>query len=343
MPTPPLTTRRHALGLGLGLGATALVPALGESAPSASGALDAVLERAAALDQLHAIVIASPDAILAERAFRGPGLARTANVKSVSKTLVALLTGIAIERGVLAGVNARLEDTAPSLIPRGADPRVGRLTLADLLTMQAGLERTSGANYGPWIASRDWVADALSRPMVAEPGARFLYSTGSFHILGAVLTEASGQSLLALARDWLARPLGIEIPAWTRDPQGRYLGGNNMALSPRALARIGQCVLAGGRWQDRQVIAQDWLATSWQPRTRSPWSGHAYGYGWFLARLGETRVVYGRGYGGQMLYVLPERGLTVAITSDPTRPARSGGYFSQLNRLLSDHIVPALA
>ncbi|MEM7498144.1 MAG: serine hydrolase [Pseudomonadota bacterium] len=309
-------TRRQAI-----VGALSACAAPGAPARS-DGQFDTVLRAADALDQLRAIVIAGPDGILAERAVRGPGLDRPANVKSVSKTIVALLTGIVIARGALPGVGATLGEVAPSLIPPNADPRVAEIRLADLLTMQARLERTSGANYGGWIASPDWVADALSRPMVAEPGARFLYSTGSFHVLGAVLAEATGQTLLALARDWLGDPVGIEIPAWTRDPQGRFLGGNNMALTPRALARIGQCVLAGGRWQGRAVIPGAWLARSWQARTRSPWSGHAYGYGWFLAELGGEPVRYARGYGGQMLYVLPDRGLTVAITSDTAGPER---------------------
>ncbi len=338
-PIPSLgPTRRRLLGGVAGSAALSLLPPV---ARSERGPFASALDRAAALDQLHAIVIAGPDGILAERAVRGPGLDRAANVKSVSKTLVALLTGITIAREAVPGVDATLGEVAPRLIPPGADPRVADITLADLVTMQAGLERTSGARYGGWIASRDWVADALSRPMVAEPGQRFLYSTGSFHILGAVLSEATGRTLLDLARDWLGGPLGIAIPAWTRDPQGRYLGGNNMALTPRALARIGQCVLAGGRWGDATVIPADWLAQSWQARTRSPWSGHAYGYGWFLARFAGEPVAYGRGYGGQMLYVLPGRGLTVAITSDATRPARSGGYFSELNRLLAEAIIPA--
>ncbi|MEO1459767.1 MAG: serine hydrolase, partial [Pseudomonadota bacterium] len=286
-------------------------------------------------------------AVRVARAFRGPALARPANVKSVSKTLVALLTGIAIDKGVLPGTEATLAEMAPELIPARADPRVGAITLADLLTMQAGLQRTSGANYGSWVQSSNWVADALSRPMVAVPGQRFLYSTGSFHILGAVLARRSGRSLLALARAWIGGPLGIEIPPWTRDPQGYYLGGNNMALTPRGLARIGQAMLGEGMWQGRQVVSPAWLARSWEPRTRSPFSGHDYGFGWFLAEAGAgaggraTRVAYARGYGGQMLYVVPEGGITVAITSDPTRPGRSAGYVGALNRLLADDILPA--
>jgi CubicO group peptidase (beta-lactamase class C family) len=316
--------------------------ALAWPARGATG-FDGVAEAAAALDQMHALVVAHRgEVVLAER-FRGPALDRPANVKSVSKTLVAAVLGAAIDRGVVPGVEARLSEVAPALIPAGADPRVGGLTLAQLVTMQAGLERTSGANYGGWVSSRNWVADALSRPFVTEPGQGMLYSTGSFHILGAALARASGESLLALTRDWIGRPLGIEVPAWTRDPQGFYLGGNEMALSPMAMLRFAEMVRQGGMHDGVQVLGAEWVAASLLPRTRSPFSGLDYGYGWFIGRMDGVRVALARGYGGQVIAVAPERALSVAITSDPTRPARTQGYFGDLLALLEGTILPAAA
>jgi CubicO group peptidase (beta-lactamase class C family) len=300
----------------------------------------AALSRARGFDQLRSIVIGIDGEIAAAEAFRGPALDRPANVKSVSKTIHAALTGIAIDRGHLPGPEATIGALAPDIVPSAADPRVRDITIADLLTMRAGLERTSGANYGAWVSSRNWVADALARPMVDMPGGLMLYSTGSYHVLGAVLTEVTGASLLELARDWLGRPLGIDIPAWTRDPQGRYMGGNEMALSPLALYRIGEVFRTGGTHEGRRIVSDDWVRASWEPRTRSVWSGHAYGYGWFLYRAGPHEVAYGRGYGGQMLFVVPTAKMTVAITSDPNRPARSQGYAGDLHRLLTEIILP---
>ena len=84
----------------------------------------------------------------------------------------------------------------------------------------------------------------MRRPLVAEPGTRMLYSTGNSHILSAILTRASGRSTLALMRDWLGEPLGIDIPAWTRDPQGIYFGGNEMGMTPRQFRESGIVPLA---------------------------------------------------------------------------------------------------
>lgn len=291
------------------------------------------------LPQLHSLQISVGDDTIFAEAPRGPGLERLANIKSCSKSLVALLLGAAIDRGDVISVQQPLSEVAPNILPANATPGAGDITLEDLVTLRAGLERTSGGNYGAWVNSRNWLADALSRPMVAEPGGQMLYSTGSTHILGAALAEATGQSLLVQARERLGRPLGIEIPPWTRDPQGYYMGGNEMALRPTAMLRIAKLMRDGGQFEGAQVIPQNWVADSTMPYARSPWSGLSYGYGWFLSSSGYALA---RGYGGQIIASHKARNLAVAITSDPTQPARFGGYFGDLMRLL-DGPVLALA
>ena len=339
--------RRRALGAtgwtALAAGAWLAAPA--RAAPLARG-LDGTLvaqtmERARAFPGLHSLVVARDgDEILAERV-RGPGLNTPVNVKSVSKSVIAALIGAAIARGVLDGVDHPVAPVLDGLVPADADPRLGTITFDHLLTMRAGLERTSGRNYGPWVTSADWVRYVLTRPFVAEPGSRMLYSTGSYHLLSAALTQASGRTTLALARDWLGEPLGIDIPPWTRDPQGFYLGGNNMALAPRALVRFGEMYRLGGTWSGREVLPRSWVEASWTPRTQSFFTGHDYGYGWFIVRARGYPVAYAWGYGGQMIYVVPDLGLTAAITSDPNAPSGRSGYVRGLHGLLSDGIIPA--
>ena len=301
------------------------------------------IDTARAFGRMHALIVMKYGETLVEERFTGASLDRPANIKSVSKTIVASLLGAAIDKGAVPGVTTRLGDIAPRLIPTDADPRAADITLENLVTLRAGLELTSGPNYGTWVSSANWTANALSRPMVAEPGTRMLYSTGSTHILGAALAEATGRSLLDLARDWLGQPLGIEIPPWTRDPQGYYLGGNEMAISPRSLARFGEMVRQRGIVDDARVLSEDWIDASFVPRTRSPWSGLGYGYGWFLGRAAGETYALGRGYGGQVVAVAPHSGVTIVIISDPTQPARSGGYFGDLQRLIEKDILLPLS
>ena len=296
-----------------------------------------VLDRAADVGPLKAVVVAVDGEIVAERGYRGHSTTEPTNIKSASKSIVSALVGIAIEKGILEGPDQKAAPLLKPDLPPDPDPRLAEITLGNLLSMQAGLERTSGANYGRWVASPTWVRAALSRPVADEPGGAMLYSTGSTHLLSAILTRANGRSTLDLARDWLAPLEGFAIAGWERDPQGIYLGGNQMAMSARSLLAFGELYRNGGRAPGgEQLLSPDWIALSWQPRTASRFTGDGYGYGWFARRIAGHDAHYGWGDGGQMLYVAPSLGLTVVMTSDETSPAGRTGYRDRLHGLMGE-------
>lgn len=302
------------------------------------------LAAASAIPALKAVVVLQDGEVVAERGYGGHGPGAPTNIKSASKSVVAALVGIAIDRGVLEGTDQPIAPLLRADLPASPDPRLARVTVGHLLSMQAGLERTSGGNYGRWVSSGNWVRAALAQPFVDEPGGRMLYSTGSTHLLSAILTRASGRSTLQLARDWLGPQAGFAISSWERDPQGVYFGGNNMAMSTRSLAAFGELYRNGGRSADgRQLLSADWIAASWQPRTASVWNGDGYGYGWFLRDIGGEPVRYGWGYGGQMVYVVPSLRLTVAMTSDDSTASARSGHRDALHGLLADIIASARA
>ena len=321
--------------------AVALAPAKADSGFDTARLSD-VVAQARSLERLNTLIVARNGEVAFAESFRGRGLDTPVNVKSVSKSLIAALVGIAIDRGLLEGPDQPIGALLDSRIPDGVDPQVRTITIGNLLSMQAGLERTSGRNYGRWVQSGDWVAHALSRPFVDVPGGGMLYSTGSSHLLSAILTRASGRSTFALARDWLGKPLGIEIPPWDRDPQGIYLGGNNMALSPRALLRFGELYRRGGEFDGRHILPEAWVKTSWKPRTRSVFSGDGCGYGWFLRDVGGGHTAaYARGFGGQYVIVVPSLAMTVVVTSDTDTRLRVDGYGDALWSMIENNLIPA--
>ncbi|NMT64263.1 class C beta-lactamase-related serine hydrolase [Marinobacter orientalis] len=297
-----------------------------------------LVEQAAGLERLHSLVIAVEGEPVFSRAFRGPGTDEPANIKSLSKTVLSAVVGIAIDRGVFASVDQPIADILA--VPASASDRVDEVTIGHLLSMQAGLQRTSGRYYGEWVNSRNWVDYALSRPFVAEPGAEMLYSTGSYHLLSAALTASTGRSTLDITRDWLGDPLGIQIYPWLRDPQGIYFGGNDMRLSPMALLEIGELYRNDGVHEGEQILSEEWIDQSWTQRGTSRYTDDRYGYGWFVTDLGGHRAYYGRGYGGQMLYVFPDLAMTVVMTSDPKPPA-SPSFMQKQNALLEQFVIPA--
>ncbi len=305
--------------------------------------LSGILDAAAGYGQVRTIIIAQRGRILAERGYHGHSPTAPTNIKSASKSIVSALVGIAIGKGVLAGVDQKIAPLLKKDLPPDPDPRLAEITIGHLLSMQAGLERTSGANYGTWVSSSNWVRAALARPFVDEPGGGMLYSTGSTHLLSAILTRVTGRSTLELARDWLGPLEGFSIADWERDPQGIYIGGNQMAMSARSLLAFGELNRNGGKTADgRTLIPSKWIDLSWQPRTRSRFTGDDYGYGWFLREIAGRDVRYAWGYGGQMLYVVPELELTAVITSDDTSPAGRTGYRDNLHQLMAN-IIEAVA
>ena len=110
-------------------------------------------------------------------------------------------------------------------------------------------------------------------------------------------------------------------------------------MSPRDLLTFGELYLREGRRQGSAVLPRDWVEVSWMPRARSPWSGDDYGYGWFITELAGERVYYGRGYGGQLLHVVPDLGIVVVMTSRPTPPSAGGSYVRALHDLVAEYVI----
>nr|WP_104666683.1 serine hydrolase [Ensifer adhaerens] len=319
------------------------LPAAAQAPAPVSGLLEDLALRQE-LDPLKTVIVARDGRILAERGYRGNRVTDPTNIKSASKSIISALVGIAIDKGLLAGPDQKIAPILKADLPASPDPRINDITIGHLLSMQAGLGRLSGPNYGRWVASRNWVRTALAQPFDDDPGGDMLYSTASTHLLSAILTKVSGKSTLALAREWLAPLDGFRIGAWDRDPQGIYLGGNQMAMSPRSLLAFGELYRNGGRTASgQQLLSAEWIVASWQHRTNSRFSGDEYGYGWFERQIAGEEVHFAWGYGGQMLYIIPSLDLTVVMTSAESGPSARNGYRDALHLVLGEIITTVKA
>ncbi len=259
-------------------------------------------------------MVAVGEEVLAERAAPGADVDRPTNIKSASKSLVGALAGIAIDEGLLLGVDQPLAEALPAGVVAAAPEVARRLRVEHLLTMTAGLTSTSFENYGAWVASDNWLRSALAREAVAPAGERFIYSTGNTHLLGAAIAEAAGLPLPEYADRVLFGPLGITA-SWDRDPQGHAFAGNNLGMSTRDLLRFGQLMAAGGVWQGRQLVPRQWIEASTRRQSEGlPERYGAYGYLWWLPE-GDPRLWLAAGYGSQLLVVAPESRVVAAVTA----------------------------
>lgn len=266
----------------------------------------------------------------------------TTNIKSASKSVLSLLVGIAVDKGDIESVNQPISIYFENYFSSHPDSVKESITIKDLLTMRAGLETTSFHNYGRWVVSDDWVEFALEQPMEDRPGGDMIYSTGSTHLLSVILARASGMSTRAFANRYLFGPLDIQVGGWDRDPQGHYMGGNNMALRPADMLKIGQMVLDGGVWEGERIVSGAWLEDSFRTYTRSNYNPYDYGYLWWKRPVSGYQVRFAWGYGGQYILMIPDLQAVVVMTSDPTETTDERGYQRPVFNLLEHEIIPML-
>lgn len=267
---------------------------------------------------------------------------RNVNIKSASKSVLSLLVGIAIDEGYLEGTDQTIDTFFPDYFEANPNPEKEAITIKDLLTMRSGLETTSFQNYGRWVVSNNWIWFTLNQPMEEERGGRMVYSTGTSHLLSVIITRASGMSTRAFANRYLFGPMDIRVGGWDRDPQGYYMGGNNMALSPNDLLKIGRMMMDLGEYNGEQIVSAEWILDSVKKYTRSNFNPYDYGYMWWRRSVGNYEAVFAWGHGGQYILMFPELDTAVSITSDLTRNQGSRGYQRRIFEFLEEELIPVI-
>jgi len=300
------------------------------------------IQAATELPRLHSLLASWRGDVVLERYFNGARATRGANVKSVSKSIISALVGVAIDRGLIPNTDTTVATYFPEL-SKERDGRKRDITVEDLLTMRSGLESTSNRNYGAWVQSGNWVRHALSRPLLNPPGTQMEYSTGNSHLLSAILTRASSSSTWQFAQDALARPLGFTLSKWPQDPQGIFFGGNDMVLTPRQMLVFGELYLNDGRAQGKPVVPEAWIDRSFIPRGYSRISGQRYGYGWWMRELAGHQAYYAWGFGGQYIILVPDLELVVVTTSASTVAEDRRSHRRTLFELVEDLVIAPVA
>lgn len=257
-------------------------------------------------DFLLAVLVAQRGQLVGESYGNGMGPNISFNVRSVSKSVVSALVGIALAEGALQSVDQPIADFYPH-IPNNKRA----ITIRHLLTMSAGFDFVENSTQSNRVyQGRSWTANALAWPMRARPGEKFGYATIATHLLADVLTRATATDLAVYARASLFDPLGIVLHGFTRAPEGTVMGGSGFQMTPRGMATFGQLYLQRGNWLGRQIVPEEWIAQSWTMRfgpwrDRSAGAKNGYGYLWWLKRFCGHDAFIAEGWGGHFIVVLP--------------------------------------
>ena len=299
------------------------------------GAVQDILNRVGSRPEfqtVRGIVIVRHGTLVAETYFGGFTNTTLKNVHSVSKSVTSLATGIALDRGLIPSVDARLAQLIPHYAHRLSEAPKSRLTLRHALTMTAGLA-WNDTDQAFWN-NPDSVDYVLTRDVVAQPGAEFFYSSGLSHVIAEVNNRASGKSHLAFVQQHLFRPLGITTATWDPDLSGRHWGGTGLRIRPRDMAKIGQLTLQEGLWEGRRLVSREWIAESTRGQTAGIAEAPNYGYQWWIRPQGRYLA---HGYNGQYIGVDPEADIVmtmITLSEQSPRPQETYRYyFEQLQDL----------
>ncbi|MFL6835844.1 MAG: serine hydrolase domain-containing protein [Bradyrhizobium sp.] len=309
----------------------------------------ALADRLQKADDVHSIVIVRHGRLVFEQYFAGYDepwgnenkryefdATKKHDMRSVSKSIVSLLTGIAIDRRIIDSV-----DTPALQFFPGDEPIAegwSLIKLRDLLTMSSGIAWDENRawsdpkNDEPHLLSeRDPIRYVLSKPIATPAGARWNYNGGGVELLGSIIARQSGKTLEVFARDALFTPLGITDFEWQTYPNGKVSAAAGLRLRPRDAAKIGQLMLNKGLWQGVQIISANWIEQSTKPRFQAiGYFGGLFFYGrlWWLGRTlsGEREVpwISAMGLGGQRIFIVPSLDLVVVSTSGLYTSPRQG-------------------
>ena len=282
--------------------------------------LEGATRAAAAVPHIRALLAARHGRLVAESYFGGADSTTLFDVRSVTKSVVCALTGIAVRDGVLPGVATSI---APYLAATDTlDAVDSTVTVQHLLTMTSGYEwnEDGGPDYNLWIAATDHVQYLLDRPHAAPPGVTFTYNSAAVHTLGVVLQDAAAMPLPQYAATLFAA-LGVgDTVVWEALDRGTVNGGAGIQLRGRDLLKFGQLFLQHGWSGDRSIVPQAWVDEATRPRfawrrAMGPLSRVTYGTLWWVSD-DTPAAFFAWGYGGQFIYVVPSRDLVVVATTD---------------------------
>jgi CubicO group peptidase (beta-lactamase class C family) len=271
------------------------------------------------------------------------------DMMSISKSVVSLLFGIAIERKLIAGTDIPVLPFFSEYAVK--TPKWDKILLRHLLTMTPGIDWNEDTAWmDPYNTLRAMFEAAdpypyiLGREVIHEPDARWQYNTGATELLGAVLKKATGKPLDQFAKESLFDPLHIEDFEWSL-LNGEPAAGGGLRLRPRDAAKIGQLILNGGTWQGQRIVPEDWVKQSTKPRFHTSWGGMQYGYQWWLGTSpfgagGTVDWIAAFGIGGQRVFIVPT--LDLVVVTNAGLYADSGGDSAIVRSIFEYRVLPAI-
>ncbi len=269
-------------------------------------------------------------------------------LNSCSKSVTSALIGIAIDQGLINGVDTKITEFFP-----GLGEEKSEITIKHLLTMTAGWDwpewTTWNYQFGDWNYTPNKVQFVLEREQLRQPGLSFNYDTGATQLLCAIIEKVSGMPADEYARRNIFDKIGIKSARWSRDPQGVTDGGFGLSMTAGDALTFGKLYLNRGQWNGEQIIPEEWIAISTMEHSAGSGFFSPYGMHWWVDSIAARTITansvtadkkyemfYAMGFGGQYIFVVPELNMTAVFTCAGTDSIGPLRYFKSFVRAITE-------
>lgn len=283
-------------------------------------------------ENMAGLVVLKDHTIVYEQYFNGCNANSTIHICSVTKSILSLLIGIAIDKGYIESIDQKILNFYPDYKVNDDNTTISNITIKDMITMTAPYVYQEEP-YIEYFTNGDGVTFSLALLGGAKSNGEFRYAAlVGPDILSGILVKATRRSVLDFAREFVFTPLHIEVKqnlyfqnaeeqmafqnatnmsGWVMDVKGIHTAGWGLTLTPVAMANIGQLYLSNGEWEGKQLVSREWIQESTVEHSRWKELNLPYGYLWWIHEDGFMAV----GDGGNAIYVNRKHNLVVAVTA----------------------------
>ncbi len=298
---------------------------------------------------IASFIVCRDGVIVAERYYNGYNADSIKTVMSVTKTITAMLVGLAIEKGFIDDINDPISKYLAGIVNFPDDIKA-KITIEQLLRMSFGHSwngTSSESLYNEVFSKEDHLQAIIDLPLVSAPGTEFNYSDGASHLLSVIITEASGINTLDFAIEYFFHPMEITFFSWGADDKAYPNGASSLRISPHDMVKIGNLLLNHGRYKNLQIVPESWIKeiTNTKIITNNdiPY-GPEYGYQIWINNSASPKYFFAMGWGGQFIFIVPDQKLVVTAsnqTAGLSWQQAGDNWFRTINVIVND-IFPAV-
>ncbi len=273
---------------------------------------------------IYALLVSEGDKLVKEEYFNGKQKTDLLNVQSVTKSIVSLLIGLAIDKGFIKNEETFLYEYFPDE-PYFDTEQKKSITIKHLLNHTSGIEWNGYLEHAAFLKSSEPFKYVLQKEMVDHPGEVYNYNSGGTHLLSLIISKSTGMSTLEFADENLFQPLGCAPVRWEKLNDGYYDGaGFGLSMQAQDLLKIGQLLLDKGKWNTTPLIPAHWISKTYDEGLKkgTKWGlrQSKHGYGWYSKTKGDKQILYAMGYGGQFIFIIPSEDMVIVSTHNHDTP-----------------------